>query len=80
MEILMLEKFEKVKGTFCLTIVLPKNVILRPIDNEEDLKKVLSNLLKGLEPGEYSFLTISLAPLAYGKVLKKRGPKKQSTV
>lgn len=71
-KIVKLEQFDKVCGNVCLTIVLPRNAKISPIKTPDDLKEVLASLLKGVEAGEYPFLALSLAPLAYGKVSKKR--------
>jgi hypothetical protein len=67
-----LKQFEKVCGNVCISIVLPKNAKINIINSPQDLKKVLNGLLRDVEGGEYPFLVLSLAPLAYGKVLKKK--------
>ncbi|MBA7501114.1 hypothetical protein ES704_03876 [subsurface metagenome] len=78
LKILELHHFEKVHGSVCAVIVLPQNSEICPMDTEDNLKKTLATLLRG-KKGEYPFLIISLAPLAYGKVLKKRGSRKPSS-
>lgn len=75
LKITELHQFNKVRGTVCLTMVLPKNVEIHPVETEDDLKKVLTDLLHGVEKGTYPFLVLSLAPLAYGKIVKERNGK-----
>jgi hypothetical protein len=42
------------------------------INSEKDLKKSLEQLLKGFPRGEYGFIVINVAPIAYGKCRKTK--------
>lgn len=72
-KIVKLENFEKVRGNPCFVMVLPQPLKEKNfINSEEDLKKALSELLKGYPKGEYGFLVVNIAPTAYGVCKKIR--------
>lgn len=72
-KLLDLKGFEKVQGNPCFIMVLPQPLAEKNfIKTEKDLKKALGGLLKGFPKGEYGFIVINVAPIAYGKCKKIR--------
>lgn len=72
-KILNLKGFEKVQDNPCFVMILPQPLKEQNfIKTEKDLKKALGQLLRGYPRGEYGFMVINVAPVAYGKCKKIR--------
>lgn len=67
-ELTELHDFDKVVGSISLVMVFKKDATVNVLQKEEDVTKILSQMLHRSPDGEYPFIAINLGPVAYGKV------------